>query len=204
MSNDDSVRFEHLAAGAIQMDDWYWYGIVWGPLKSERILFDDAAMRQVYLGPSQGAKTYFTSMGFEMPDSESPGSVWGWTSVWISSFVESWINGTSPILSHFQQANHLKLRDFPSPGGITGGCPKNLPRIRFRGLWRDLRNRPLDCRRNAFRKKYPLTVDDCAQRALTTAGPRANLVLLQVCILNLTHACGHVYLKLPKMFCFSL
>ena len=70
-----------------------------GALKSERILFDDAAMRQVYLGPSQGAKTYFTSMGFEMPDSETPGSVWGWTSVWISSFVETWINGTSPIFN---------------------------------------------------------------------------------------------------------
>lgn len=107
-------------------------------------------------------------------------------------------------ITHFQQANHLKLRDFPSPGGITGGCPKNLPRIRFRGLWRDLRNRPLDCRRNASRKKYPLTVHDCAQRALTTAGPRANLVLLQLCILNLTHACGHVYLKLPKMFFFPV
>ena len=40
-------------------------------------LFDDVLLlgpggRTVYLGPSQGAKTYFTSMGFGMPDSENP------------------------------------------------------------------------------------------------------------------------------------
>ncbi|CAK8998100.1 ABC transporter G family member 24 (ABC transporter ABCG.24) (AtABCG24) (Probable white-brown complex homolog protein 25) (AtWBC25) [Durusdinium trenchii] len=40
-------------------------------------LFDDVLLlgpggRTVYLGPSQGAKGYFTSLGFEMPDSENP------------------------------------------------------------------------------------------------------------------------------------
>jgi len=40
-------------------------------------LFDDVLLlgpggRTVYLGPSQGAKVYFTGLGFEMPDSENP------------------------------------------------------------------------------------------------------------------------------------
>ena len=67
----------------------------------------------MYLGPSQGAKVYFTGLGFEMPDSERPG---GFGSEFVFC-VFFWGGDRSPML-------FVPMWGIPSPlkNGMRGGA----------------------------------------------------------------------------------